>query len=105
MSIHIGSKLTVTFRFLDVLPNGSRTPINLAAVTTLSVRIQRPDRTVLEGATLTVTDVPGGEAEWEGVVDQVGQWRAQGAADGYLSAPVTWTVGRSVPEPAPAPPE
>jgi hypothetical protein len=99
MSIHAGSLLTVHFRFLDALPDGARTPIDLSAVDALSVRIQRPDRTALEGQALTVTDAEAGEAEWEGVVDQVGQWRAQGVADGYLSAPVTWTVGRSLPEP------
>jgi hypothetical protein len=98
-TIHLGSRLTVYFRFLDVLPDGTRPPIDLSAVSELAIRIQRPDRTALEGQTLTVTGAEAGEAEWEGVVDQVGLWRAQGVADGYLSAPVTWTVGRSVPEP------
>jgi hypothetical protein len=98
MAIYLGSKLRVNLVFLDVDDAGVRTPIDLTGVASETVRIWKPDGTELTGQSLTVDDAVAGETHWDagqGVLDQRGEWKAQGFADGYKSAPVTWNVKAS----------
>ena len=95
MSIHLNSRLRVLLPFVDVLEDGTETPIDLSAVAERSVRIIKPDGSELSSPTLTITNPAEGEAHWDAeanVLDQRGVWRAQGIADGYRSAPVSWKV-------------
>ena len=99
MSIRLGSKLRVTFRFLDEAEDGTSTPINLAAVTEKSVRVIRPDGTDLPSPPTLTPTATEGEAEMEfapDVLNRAGRWQAEGIADGYRSDPVSWRVERGV---------
>lgn len=98
-TIMVGSDLTVHFVFEDVDEEGETTPIDLSGVTE-SVKVWRPDRSEVEGLTLEVDSAAAGTAHVDipgESLDAPGTWKAQGFADGYKSAPVTWKVWSNPP--------
>lgn len=93
-TIMVGSDLTVHFVFEDVDEDGVTTPIDLGGVTE-SVKVWKPNRTEVAGLTLEVDSAVAGTAHVDipgASLDARGIWKAQGFADGYKSAPVTWRV-------------
>ncbi len=92
--VQLGSRLRVLLPFIDVAEDGTETAINLSGLTPV-LRVVKPDQTALTLPGLVVTDDEAGEAQWdaaEGVLDQLGVWKLQGEADGYLSKVETFRV-------------
>lgn len=92
--IMVGSDLTVHFVFEDIDEAGETTPINLGGVAE-SVKVWKPDRSEVTELTLEVDSAAAGTAHVDipgTSLNAPGTWKAQGFADGYKSAPVSWKV-------------
>lgn len=93
--IFLGSLLRVYLHFVDKV-TGDSVPIDLDLIASESIRVVKPDGSEVDSPMLQIADAAAGEAYWQtedgDVLDQTGDWRIQGAADGYISAPVKFRV-------------
>lgn len=83
-----GSKVRIIFIFEE----DDGTPIPLASVTTMRVKIKKGGSNEEFEAPLVPVAGETNQASWTGTVDTAGRWKGQGYADEYLSKPVAWVV-------------
>lgn len=100
--IRVGSKLRMNLTFTDIASDGTTTPIDLTGISGEAVTVWKPNGSELDPAPALQPggDPTAGEAYIEfaeDVLDAPGTWKAQGKADGYKSAVVSWKVTRNPP--------